>query len=63
MVQINFVNIGGLIFPEQITIFPYFESQALNNLQSTHQGFGMVTSENVFKVSYCSLCVNGTPPA
>ncbi|KAF5398689.1 Replication factor c subunit 2 [Paragonimus heterotremus] len=24
--------------------------QALNNLQSTHQGFGMVTSENVFKV-------------
>ncbi|KAM3175650.1 Subunit of heteropentameric Replication factor C (RF-C) [Hymenolepis weldensis] len=24
--------------------------QALNNLQSTHQGFGLVTSENVFKV-------------
>ncbi|VDL92187.1 unnamed protein product [Schistocephalus solidus] len=24
--------------------------QALNNLQSTYQGFGMVTSENVFKV-------------
>lgn len=28
-----------------------FWIQALNNLQSTYQGFGMVTSENVFKVS------------
>lgn len=24
--------------------------QALNNLQSTHNGFGVVNSENVFKV-------------
>ena len=25
--------------------------QALNNLQSTHAGFGFVNAENVFKVS------------
>jgi len=24
--------------------------QALNNLQSTHSGFGIITTENVFKV-------------
>lgn len=24
--------------------------QALNNLQSTHSGFGLITTENVFKV-------------
>lgn len=29
----------------------YISLQALNNLQSTFQGFGHVNSENVFKVS------------
>ncbi|TNN07234.1 Replication factor C subunit 2 isoform 3 [Schistosoma japonicum] len=29
--------------------------QALNNLQSTYQGFGMVSSDNVFKVS--TVCI------
>ncbi|VDP83463.1 unnamed protein product [Schistosoma mattheei] len=29
--------------------------QALNNLQSTYEGFGMVSSDNVFKVS--TVCI------
>lgn len=29
--------------------------QALNNLQSTFQGFGHVNSENVFKVCYDNI--------
>jgi DNA polymerase III delta prime subunit len=28
--------------------------QALNNLQSTFNGFGHVSGENVFKVRYCN---------
>lgn len=32
--------------------------QALNNLQSTAQGFGHVSSENVFKVSLCTKIVS-----
>lgn len=30
--------------------------QALNNLQSTAQGFGHVSSENVFKVNLYIVC-------
>lgn len=31
-------------------LFIRSDSQALNNLQSTHSGFGYINSENVFKV-------------
>jgi hypothetical protein len=31
--------------------------QALNNLQSTKEGFGLVNSENVFKVNMKLLCI------
>lgn len=29
--------------------------QAINNLQSTHVGFGDINAENVFKVSYFKI--------
>lgn len=32
--------------------------QAINNLQSTHVGFGDITSENVFKVSSSHHLIN-----
>ena len=47
MVQVQYNNEGleALIFTAEGDM-----RQAINNLQSTHSGFGFVSSENVFKV-------------
>ncbi|KER26777.1 hypothetical protein T265_13940 [Opisthorchis viverrini] len=50
VVDISSSDEGGKQGLFQLSNLARDEQLALNNLQSTHQGFGMVTSENVFKV-------------